>query len=229
MGAPADTGIGWPAGGGATASGCGRLRAARARAERGGAAPLACAASPLAMRRRCSMDMGAGSSSPPSVRGKLHLACLPRMLRAAASYARAASSAVSNVPSHLDPCSSHSGRVRHVQFDERRFTRLCVADGEQVALVDDASESRRLLPSGTDSRISDLGRPFPPRPLTHASVCFIFTFCDHLLGRYAGRNHWHRNICPSGSCRQSSIHGPADTDPFIAGNNSAIMKRVNSL
>jgi hypothetical protein len=38
-------------------------------------------------------------SSPGS--GKLHRAEGPRMARAAASYARAASSAVSNVPSHL--------------------------------------------------------------------------------------------------------------------------------
>lgn len=58
---------------------------------------------PMANLRRCSMETGAGSSSPVSLSGKLHFACFPRMLRAAASYARAASSAVSKVPSHLHP------------------------------------------------------------------------------------------------------------------------------
>lgn len=44
-------------------------------------------------------------SSPGS--GKLHRAEGPRMARAAASYARAASSAVSNVPSHLHMMRQH--------------------------------------------------------------------------------------------------------------------------
>lgn len=45
--------------------------------------------------------MPVAPSSPGS--GKLHRADGPRIARAAASYARAASSAVSKVPSHLQP------------------------------------------------------------------------------------------------------------------------------
>ena len=49
----------------------------------------------------------------PSPRRKLVMAASPRMRRAAASYASAASSAVSNVPSHRrDPCGHGERAVR---------------------------------------------------------------------------------------------------------------------
>lgn len=72
------------------------------------------------------------------------------------------------------------------------------------------------IPACTDSGISDLGSPLPPGPLSHASVRFIFTFCNDLLGRYTRRNHWHGYICPSRSYRQPSIHRPADRVTFTA-------------
>lgn len=81
-------------------------------------ASLPSLAAAAAMRLRCSMEMGTMGSSPFSGSGKLHLAALPRMERAAASYARAASSAVSNVPSHLHQ--AHGLRVHlsaHVAAD----------------------------------------------------------------------------------------------------------------
>jgi hypothetical protein len=58
-------------------------------------------------------------SSPGS--GKLHLADGPRMALAAASYARAASSAVSNVPSHL--CTTQQPQTTHGPGD-CRFTSI---------------------------------------------------------------------------------------------------------
>ena len=55
-----------------------------------------------------------GMESPSS--GKLHRAAAPRMARAALSYARAASSAVSNVPSHLRMvCRIKAGGRHHHQ------------------------------------------------------------------------------------------------------------------
>ncbi len=68
----------------------------------------AAAAAAAAARARAAMPAGlgtytaAGASTPSSSPiGKLQRAELPRMARAAASYALAASSAVSNVPNHL--------------------------------------------------------------------------------------------------------------------------------
>ena len=55
-----------------------------------------------------------GMESPSS--GKLHRAAAPRMARAALSYARAASSAVSNVPSQLRMARRiKAGRRHHLQ------------------------------------------------------------------------------------------------------------------
>lgn len=83
-------------------------RAARAPAAAAGPAmppgagmPAGPAPPPSALAAAACCASSAAWYSSSSGSGKLHLACTPRIARAAASYARAASSAVSNVPSHL--------------------------------------------------------------------------------------------------------------------------------
>lgn len=80
----------------------------------------------------------------------------------------------------------------------------------------------REIPACTNSGISDLGSPLSPGPLSHASVGFIFTFCDDLLRRYTRRNHGHGYICASRSYRQPSIHRPADKAAFTADRISGL-------
>lgn len=75
-----------------------RASAAAAAAAAAAATALALAAAPIGFGTYAAAGASFPSSSPT---GKLQRAELPRMARAAASYARAASSAVSNVPSHL--------------------------------------------------------------------------------------------------------------------------------
>lgn len=86
-------------------------------------AQLALQESPASAQRRNGMQARTCMADISSGSGKLQRAWGPRMARAAASYALAASSAVSNVPSQLqDKHTKHNNRRTQTHSAERHST-----------------------------------------------------------------------------------------------------------